>query len=61
MKHRHTIRDTMRDTILGSYTRQAATLSAQYNQLTTPEVFPQIESCLPRARALDVGCGNGRA
>jgi len=56
MKHRH----TMRDTILGSYTRQAATLSAQYNQLTTPEVFPQIESCLPRARALDVGCGNGR-
>lgn len=56
MKHRHKVRDT----ILGSYTRQAAALSAQYNQLTTPDVFPQIESCLPRARALDVGCGNGR-
>jgi len=46
--------------ILGTYNRQAEKLSAQYQGVSTEDVLKGLKERLPRQRALDIACGNGR-
>lgn len=57
-KKRKTTKTTER--ILGTYNRQADKLSDQYQGVSTEDVLKGLKERLPRLRALDIACGNGR-
>ncbi len=45
---------------LATYDAKASTFSSQYSSVGTTDVLPGIASAMPRLRALDAFCGNGR-
>ena len=49
-----------RDTNLTTYDAKAAEFSAQYSSVKTVDVLPGLAQALPRLRALDAFCGDGR-
>lgn len=51
---------THRNRILATYDRKAGEFSKQYDSVATPDVLPGFVDRLPKLRALDLGCGNGR-
>ncbi|MDB5492352.1 MAG: methyltransferase type 11 [Micavibrio sp.] len=52
--------DDVRQLILSTYNAQAAKLSAQYQSVNSVDVLAGLNARLPRYRALDIACGNGR-
>ena len=50
----------IRNQILSTYDAQSAKLSAQYQSVQSGDVLAGLMSRLPRQRALDIACGNGR-
>lgn len=50
----------VRDQILSTYDAQAPKLSAQYQTVSSVDVLSGLKLRLPRQRALDIACGNGR-
>ena len=46
--------------ILSTYNAQATKLSAQYQSVNTEDVLAGLKARLPKYRALDIACGNGR-
>lgn len=49
-----------RNTNLTTYDSKAGEFSAQYDSVKTTDVLPGLAQALPRLRALDAFCGNGR-
>lgn len=50
----------VRDQILSAYDAQAPKLSAQYQTVSSADVLSGLKLRMPRQRALDIACGNGR-